>query len=553
MTRPPRAQNRPAHAHRYRGRQVLILFSAVLAGATGCSSDAAPRQPAAGGTLTFATDTEPGCLDPQVSGLDVNALIDRNIFDSLVNMAPDGTFHPWLATSWEVSSDGTRYTFHLRADVVFQDGTKLTAEAVKATFDHAVDPKTKSQYAASLIRPYAGSRVIDDNTVEMTLAAPSAPFLQAVSTAYMGIQSAKSLQAGGDGPCQRPVGSGPFKFDKWAQGQSITMSKYPAYNWASAASAHNGAAYLDGLTISFIKENAVRAGALTSHQADVIANVLPTKVKSIESSADLQVYRTQPPGVGYALYFNTTSAPMTDERVRKALLRSVDVDALVKSIYFDQYPRAWNLLNPPTLDYDKALEQSWPYDPAMANKLLDDAGWTTKDADGFRTKDGKRLTVRWPYLTQFLREQRDVLGQGIQDQAKQVGIDLQRIGEDAATYRADLHSGNTHVWDQATVRADPDILRTLFAADQTSDKGGFNVFELKDPQLDKWLTEAVRSSDPAVRKDRYTQVQHYLVDHAMVMPLYVPESLVGAAKRVRGLTFEAAGYPLFYDVSLDGT
>jgi peptide/nickel transport system substrate-binding protein len=553
LTRPPRAQNRLAHKHRKQGRRVLVLLSAALAGMTGCSSsDPAAGKPAAGGTLTFATDTEPGCIDPQVSGLDIAALIDRNIFDSLVNMTPDGKFHPWLATSWEISPDGTKYTFHLRNDVTFHDGTKLTAAAVKATFDHAVDPKTKSQYAASLVRPYAATKVIDDNTTEISLSAPSAPFLQAVSTAYLGIQSLKALQAGGDALCQHPVGSGPFTFGTWAPNQSITMTRYPAYGWASPAAAHTGPAHLDGLTISFIKENSVRDGALTSHQADVIANLLPAKVKSVEDAADLRVYRVEPPGVGYALYFNTTSAPMSDERVRKALQRSVDVDGLVKSIYFGQYQRAWSLLNPPTVGYDQSLAGSWPYDPGLAGRLLDEAGWTTRDAEGYRTKDGKRLTVRWPFLTQFVREQRDVLGQGIQAQAKQVGIDLQRIGEDAGTYRTDLHSGNTHIWDQATVRAEPDILRTLFAADQVSEKGGFNVFNLADPQLDQWLNEATRGSDPAVRKDRYGQVQRYLLDHAMVMPLYVPESLIGASKRVQGLAFEAAGYPLFYDVSLGG-
>lgn len=530
------------------------MLSAVLLGATGCSSDAEPAKPAAGGILTFATDTEPGCLDPQVSGLDVAALIGRNIFDSLVHMAPDGTFHPWLATRWDISRDGTKYTFHLRTDVTFHDGTKLTAEAVKATFDHAVDPKTKSEYAASLLRPYAGAKVIDDTTVEISLSAPSAPFLQAVSSAYLGIHSLDSLWVGGDGPCRRPVGSGPFKFDRWTPNQSITMTKYPAYNWAPAAAAHDGPAHLDGLTISFIKENTVRAGALTSGQADAVANLLPAKVRSVEESPDLRVDRVEPPGVGYALYFNTTSAPMSDERVRKALQRSVDIDELVKSIYFGQYPRAWSLLNPPTPYYDKSLVGAWKYDPALANRLLDEAGWTGRDAEGYRTKDGNRLIVRWPFLTQFVREQRDILGQGIQAQAKEVGIDLQRIGEDAGTYRNDLHSGNTHIWDQATVRSEADILRTLFASDQVPENGGFNVFELANPQLDQWLTEATRSTDPAVRKERYEQVQQYLIEHAMVMPIYVPSSLVGASKRVRGLAFEAAGYPLFYDVSLgDGT
>ncbi|MGC0421385.1 ABC transporter substrate-binding protein [Embleya sp. AB8] len=542
-------------AARGRPGPLVALGAALALLASGCAANDGPAEqagagPRPGGTLSFATDVEPACIDPAVSPLDVTALIDRNIFDSLVNLTPDGAIHPWLARSWDVSPDGLGYTFRLRTGVRFHDGGELDAAAVKTSLDHVVDPKTKSQGAAGLMAAYKGSEVVDPTTIRITLSRPYAPFLQVLSTAYLGIQSPRSLTGNAAGVCARPVGSGPFRFEKWTKKQSISLRRNPEYAWAPPTAGHDGPAHLDGLSIRFITENAVRVGALTSGQVDVIGSLPAANVRTVKRDGSLQLLRADAPGGVYSIFLNAKRGPFADERVRIAFQRSVDVDGLIKAIYFGQYHRAWGPLSPNGVGYDPAVEGSWPRDRALADRLLDEAGWTGRDSDGVRTRNGQRLSLRWPVLTAKVRESRDILGEGIQAQARQVGIDVDRVGQDTGSYSKDVYAGNMDIWDTSNVRAEPDVLRTLFGSGQTLAKGGLNVFKLADPQIDGWLDRAAAAGDPAVRADNYRQLQEFLVKHALTVPMYVPTYLIGADKKVHGVTFEAAAFPLFYDAWL---
>ncbi|MFE6870893.1 ABC transporter substrate-binding protein [Kitasatospora sp. NPDC057692] len=541
---------------RHTPRSAALLSAAVLLigpAATACGSDTdtdSGSGPAvAGGTLRYAVETEPACIDPQVSPLDVAALIDRNIFDSLVELAPDGTIKPWLAERWEISDDRTAYTFHLRTGVTFHDGTVLDAAAVKATLDHAVDPKTKSQYAVGLLGPYAGADVVDPSTVRVRLSRPYTPILQALSTAYLGIQSPESLKRDNTEVCAAPVGSGPFSFAGWTKKQKIDLTRNDKYAWGPSSAKHSGAAYLDAISIQFIQEDSVRIGSLTSGQLDAVGGISPSRVAALKSNGKLQYLKAEAPGGVYAVHLNSNRGPLADQRVRTALQRSVNLDQLVSTVYFGQYNRAWSPLSPTTLGYAKVLENTWRYDPDLANRLLDEAGWTAKDADGFRVKDGKRLTLSWPFGAQLLREQRDVLAQGIAADAKKVGIEVNREGLDTGSYTKRVMAADADLWDASTVRAEPDILRTLFESEQLPAKGGMNVLKVNDPQLDEWLRHAAGAPHGDARDAEYVQVQKYVVDQALVIPVYTPSYLLGAAKSLRGLSFEPTGYPLFYDVS----
>lgn len=527
---------------RYGSFALAVLVTAGL-GAAACGGDDHSATPSSGGNLTFAMDTEPSCLDPQVSGLDAAALIDRNIVDSLVSMGQDGSFHPWLAQSWKISGKGRTYTFTLRSGAKFQDGTAVDATAVKATFDHAVDPKAKSQYAASLISSYDGAKVVNPSTVQVDLSRPDSSFLQAVSTASLGIQSPTALKAGTT--CQHPVGSGPFQLAAWNRKQNLILKRNPAYAWGPADGGHSGPARLDSVTISFITENAVRLGALTSGQAQVVADVAPNNTAAVEHSGTARLMRHDAPGAAYTLYFNTGRAPLDDEKVRQALQRSVDLDKLVNAVYRNKYTRAWSVLSPATPDYDPKTKNMFAFDPAAAGRLLDQAGWTGRDSQGYRTKNGKRLTIRWPYLTLLMREQRDIVGEGIKAQAKQVGIDIERISEDTGPYARDHATGNADIWDSSSARADAGILRTLFGSDMTAKHGGYNVFGLKDARIDQLLDQAAATQDGTVERQAYDGVQEYVNQHALALPVYAPASLLGVSKKVHDLGSDGNSFPMF--------
>jgi peptide/nickel transport system substrate-binding protein len=528
---------------------VATLLAACQSSGTGAGSGAGGK-PVSGGTLTFATSEAPDCLDPQVSALDVTGLIDRSIFDSLVYMTPDGKFLPWLARRWTISPNGESYTFYLRSGVTFQDGTPLTAEAVKATLDHAVSPQTKSEYAITLLGAYRSSTVINNSTVQMNLSQPDASFLQALSTPYLGISSLKSLQAGQAAECQHPVGSGPFEFVSWTRNTSVVLKRNPAYRWGPPAGTHTSPAYLSKVDILFTPTDSVRYGALTSGQVDVTDGVPAIDVKSLRGLPQFRYIRVDAPGVVYSLVFNTAKGPLADERVRIALQRSVNLNQLVTSLSFGQYQRAWSMLSPSTLDYDPATAGSWPYDPALANKLLNEAGWTGRDAAGYRTKNGKQLTVVWPASAALQqRDERSLLAQGIQAEAKRVGIDVDYISEDNGSFVNSILSGNANIWSSSWERADPDILRLYFAGRGPA-QGGDNIFNLSNPQLNEWLDNADSTANAATQRSDYAQAQAYLVQNAYAMPVYVPAKLVGASANVHGLSFDPSSNTLFYGVWL---
>ncbi|NJP30038.1 ABC transporter substrate-binding protein [Microbispora hainanensis] len=534
---------------------VIAVAAVVLVVSAGGGDErpavrAAGGGPVAGGTLTYALAGTQVSLDPAVAATAVTGLIDRNIFDSLVAQTGPDTFAPWLATKWTVSGDGKTYTFTLREGVTFHDGTPFTAEAVKASLDHVVDPATKSAYAASLIAPYEKSRVVSDHVVEVTLKRPFTPFLQALSVPYLGIQSPAALAK----PVAdyRPVGTGPFSYVSWEKDKRVTLRKNAGYASPPAGASHEGAAYLDTLVFEFVPEDATRWGALTSGQVQAIAGVPPVNAGKLRSLPGFALNSQETPGLNYNLYLNQTRGPLRDVRVRRALSAAVNVEELVRNIYFGHFPVARNPLSRTTASYDPTAESELAsYDPDAARRLLDEAGWTKTDADGYRVKDGKTLTLVWPYWAEGNKEQRDVLAEGIQAQAKQVGIKIERPAVDTGAFVAKyLIGGGYDLVDVSFARPTPDVLRFAFASGNTYAKAGGNVALVDSPQIDRWVEEAAETSDPATADKDYAAVQREVLRQAYVLPLYTPVQLTAFSAKVRGVAFDAQTYPVFHSAWL---
>ncbi|MEZ0073279.1 ABC transporter substrate-binding protein [Planotetraspora sp. GP83] len=547
---------------RLRSRRRNVVFSALAAlvavvvvlvvSLTGRDDDRPPARgsgnagPVAGGTLRYAVAGTQVSLDPAVAATAITGLIDRNIFDSLVVQTGADSFGPWLAKQWAVSADGKTYTFTLREGVRFHDGTPFTAQAVKASLDHVVDPATKSAYAASLIAPYEKSRVVSDLVVEVTLSRPFTPFLQALSVPYLGIQSPAALAK----PVAQyePVGTGPFSYVSWEKDKRVSLKKNPGYSSPPENASHRGAPYLDNLVFEFVSEDATRYGALTSGQVQAIAGVPPVDAERLKSLPGFTLNAQETPGLNYNLYFNQTRGPLRDVRVRRAFSAAIDVEGLVKNIYFGHFKAARNPLSPTTAAYDAGAESARAaYDPAQAKRLLDEAGWTKTDADGYRVKDGKTLTLVWPFWAEGNKEQRDVLAEGIQAQAKLAGIKVDRPAVDTGTFVSKhLIGGGYDLIDVSFARPTPDVLRFAFASGNTYAKAGGNVALVRSPQIDHWVEEAAETSDLATAVRDYSAVQTEVLKQAYVLPLYTPVQLVGLSGKVRGVTFDAQTYPVFH-------
>ncbi|MDH6181234.1 peptide/nickel transport system substrate-binding protein [Microbacteriaceae bacterium SG_E_30_P1] len=529
-----------------------VITTAALALLTGCAAPAASENQ----TLTFAIEganLSAGHMDPHSSQLDVSALVQRNVLDSLVAQDADGTFVPWLATDWEISDDQLEYTFTLRDDVTFHDGTPFNADAVVANFNHITDPATASAQAASMIGyaedggSYVGTEAIDEFTVRVTFSRPYAPFLSAVSTALLGFWSPAVLEERADelktGGPDISVGTGPFILSEYVPDQEIVYTANPDYNWGPANAEHTGASDIDTLTVRILPETSVRTGALTSGEVQVAGNVTPSTVSEIGDG--FTVRSVELPGIPYSLYLNETYGVFADERVREAFSIGFDADAAVESIFFGQYPRAWSILGPTTPNsYDASLEGSWPYDPEKAGELLDAAGWTERDSEGYRTKDGERLSVRWIAWTP-IPDDRAALADLIQSDLRDIGFEVVREALEPAAYNEQYGPKTFDLTDWGFSGVDADALRSHLHTD-----GFQNASQVSDPEVDALLESAVATSDPAERTTLYTDVQQWNAEHTAIVPLYVPSLITAYSDSVEGLQFDLYGRPLFYGASV---
>ncbi|MFC3981712.1 ABC transporter substrate-binding protein [Streptosporangium jomthongense] len=535
-------------------RGVLALAGVLTLAACGTETGAA--NPASGGgtegdSLVWAIETQPITFNPQQWGQNKARLLVHNQFDALVARGRDGEFLPWLATSWEVSKDGLTYTFKLRRDVTFHDGEKFDAASVKANLDQLVAPGYNPAVAGIQLREYSSAEVTDPYTLKITLKAPDALFLDFLASPYAGQVSPKSLRNAKDLKAGGPdlVGTGPFILDRFTPGQEAHYRRNPAYNWAPPNAAHQGPAYLAEITYRFLPEAAVRVGALTSGQVQVIEGVPATELGLLKADPGVRVETSLNSGSAFSYYFNVSHPPFDDKRVREAFRDAVDVDTVLNSVYQGTARRAWSIVGQGSPQfYDASLENTYGNDTRRANELLDEAGWTERDAEGFRVKDGKRLTVRSVESAPYVRDRRDVLAQAVQAAVKQsAGIDFQPKVVDQGTQQKALEDDQYELFQNSRGDTDAGAALNLILP-----KGAaINRTHFEDADLDKLLAEASTTSDQARRKELYARAQRTVVaEEALLLPLYVPADQVAYGAEVTGITFEpVSGTPnSAYDV-----
>lgn len=535
--------------------KILLVLISLLLIISGCSqSNASDSQtasgssgePAKGGDLTYALATSPDTLDPHRSSLAVSVRAFRTIYDSLVVQDENNEIQPWLATEWEVSEDDKSYTFKLREDVKFHDGTPFNAEAVKYSFDRILNLETQALNSVALLAPYESAEVIDEFTVKLNLSTPSASFLSNLSQAMLGIVSPTAAEKDGEQFGKNPVGTGPFKFVSWTENAEIVVEKNEEYNWAPSYVENQGAPYLDKLTFKIIPEEATRIGSVQSGQVLAAETVPPQNIVALENDPENHLLKANTLGLPYTLFFNQREEPWNDVNVRRAVFQAVDVDAIVETLYMGTYDRAWSPLSPGILGYDKSLENSWETDIAAANKLLDEAGYKIGE-DGIREKDGEKLTLNYVDASPN-REKRNDIAVIVQQQLKEVGIAVEvNITPD---YRTVIYENSEYdLYGNSMVNSDPNALRGIYHTPEASRVlaslvGGY------DERLDKLLEQGTVESDPAKREEIYKEAQHIIIDQAMIIPIYVFPYTVAASNKVDGIVFDTLGYPLFNDANV---
>jgi peptide/nickel transport system substrate-binding protein len=292
------------------------------------------------------------------------------------------------------------------------------------------------------------------------------------------------------------------------------------------------------LRVQILPEASVRSGSVTSGEIDIASQLPPNLVSQIKDQATVKSVRV--PGLPYSLFLNERNGVFADQKVREAFTRAIDVDAAVDKIFFGQFPRAWSILGPTTPGYDKSLEKSWPFDKDLANKLLDEAGWTQRGADGIRMKDGQRLTANWIAWTP-VSDDHAALANAIQSDLKSVGFEVTRETLEPGAYNAKYGPRTFDITDWDFSGVDPDLLRPHLATD-----GFQNASSVSDPKLDQLLTDGIATTDDSARAKVYAQIQEWNAKNDAIVPLYVTSAITAVGQKVSGLSFDIYGRPLFF-------
>jgi peptide/nickel transport system substrate-binding protein len=379
-------------------------------------------------------------IDPHVHASSELGIALSSVYDTLVVQDRTGSFHPALATDWTISEDGRTYTFTLRRDVTFHDGTPFNAQAVVRNLDRIAAPATRSQKAVFLLGPYDHAGVVDDYTVKIVLKEAYAPLLDGLSQVYLGMASPAALDRWGDQYQLHQVGTGPFRFVSYQERQTLVLERNPDYRWPPEIRKHRGPAYLDRIEFRFYADPATRLPALLSGQADVMGELPPLDAVQISKSADKPDYRLYPvaiPGQSVQFFLNTALPPLDDLRVRQALLYATDRPALVQAVFGPTSPVAHGPLAAITRGADQELVGQYPHDLEKARGLLAEAAWSDDNRDGILDREGRPLVLKgilmaWGELPK--------VGTILQAQWRAIGIDLQL---EPLTYPAALEAGRS--------------------------------------------------------------------------------------------------------------
>lgn len=491
-------------------------------------------------------------VDPfQVYWLEHRVLL-RNVVESLTDQDPDsGRIIPWLAKRWEVSDDALSYTFHLRQDVTFSNGERFDAEAVKTAFDSnkAFAAQLPATFGATYLAGYDHAEVLDPFTVRLVLSRPNAGFLQAISTTNLAVLAPASYTLSAkERSLGKIIGTGPFVLEHYTPEVGAHLVKRADYAWPSANMKNQGAAHLDAVNISYIPEESVRNGLFLQGKADILWPRNPF------SEVDLKLFQAKGatiqsrslPGPALNLYPNTRNDRLlADRQLRQALQKAIDRTSYAHTVYNAQFPVVSGVYDV-TTPYFKAQGDKLSYDPQGAERLLDAAGWNKGD-DGYRHKDGKRLTLR--YNLTPTESAGDVL---IQDQLRKVGIDLKLNVLTRAEWVAGNASGNYDLTSTYMTRADPIILQTILdprAANSTT--LATNTYEPQTLSKAQALFDSgITATGDAQRAQAYGQLQDLLVDEASAFPLYERVWQAATAPRVKGFRWTAEGFALLGDIEV---
>ncbi|MFF1571269.1 ABC transporter substrate-binding protein [Leifsonia sp. NPDC058292] len=521
-----------------------ILLTSCAAGGSSTSTG----EKVTGGTIVYAHQQEPACV---FGGWIEQAYLSYQVLDNLVSLDENHKVVPWLATEWKQADDGLSWTFTLKKGVTFTDGTPVTAAAVAYNFDYWV--KGGNSTAKVWLGGYYQSAVaVDDQTLKINLSKPYPRLADNLTQAYFGIQSQHALETRTkDQNCEAPIGSGAFVIDKWNRGQDIVLKRNDKYTSWPANALHTGPAIVDEVDWKFVADPTTRVAALQSGQVNAIYDVPSVQWSTLKSGGyTLDKYVT--PGRPQQISFNTAQGPFTDEQVRQAFAYSLNRKEIVDTIGRGVIPVEGNGgVSQATPGYSKKAAGWYDQDTSKANELLDAAGWSQKNAQGIREKDGKALTVTLPYgAGSIINSDGAAILQGVKEQASKVGFDVKLVPVPQAEFFSgkystpDSYDLSVGYWTAVTAG----ILYINWRPSTADNPNYSNSAFYNDPTLEGYILEGNSAADVDAQNAAYEKAQDYIAQHALSIGVYDRLSTLAVSPKLKDVWQEhAQGGPTFYD------
>ena len=504
-------------------------------------------------TLVFCSEGSPEGFNPQhyTAGTTFDAS-SRQVYNGLVEFELGTTnIVPGLAESWEVSDDGTEYTFKLRQGVKFHETRDFkptrdfNADDVLFSFNRQFQ-KDHPWYNVGGAYEYFDSmsmgelidsvEKVDDHTVKFKLTRPEAPFIANLGMDFASILSkeyADQLEQQDQKQMmnQQPVGTGPFKLVNYQKDAVIRFQAHPDY-W-------EGKTPIDNLVFSITPDASVRYAKLKAGECHVMPYPNPADLEQMRQDADINLLEQEGLNVGY-WGFNTQKEPFTDKKVRQAMNMAINKEAIIEGVFQGAGKVAKNPIPPTIWSYNDEVED-YPYDPEGAKKLLEEAGY----GDGFKT-DIWAMPVQRPYNPDARR-----MAEMIQADLAKVGVDAQIVSYEWGEYLKRSKEGEhqTVLLGWTGDNGDPDnFLAVLLGCDAV---GSANRAQWCNEEFDSLIKQAKEASDKDERTELYKQAQVVFKEEAPWATIAHSVVFKPVRQEVKNFKIDPFGGHVFYGVDLE--
>lgn len=479
----------------------------------------------ADGTLRIGREQDSTTLDPILTIQNADIWVMDNMNAGLVRVTYDGTgLEPDLAETWTISDDALIYTFTLRGNLKFSDGSAITPADVKFSLERLRDQK--DSVMGSMYKVVKSIDTPDDKTVVITLNEPSAPFLSTLAMFSASVVPQKAVTERGADFGSNPVGAGAFMLKEWKRGDTVSLVRNPNY-WEA------GRVKLDGVDWLNIANDNTRVLKLQGGEIDAAIFVPFSQIDTLAKDPNIDIH-LDPSSREDNLVINHANKPLDDVRVRKALCNAIDREAIVKTVLFG-HGQVANSFIPGGALYYNPDNKVCGYDPAAATKLLEEAGITDLEL---------KLLIQ---AGDTIYEQIAVL---VKDQLGKVGVSLtiekQEWGQQFQSLIDGAYDLGTTYWTNDIIDPDEKVTFTVYGID---DNRSYYT-NYKNEQVTKLVVQGRQEMDPAKRKAIYDEIQQIAADDVHWIDLYYSPFRNASRKNVQKFYQNPTGRFMLEDTSI---